>query len=1002
MFKKLAFAGLGIVLLITPTLSSAQSLAELQAQVQALLAQLNALQAQIRTQTNSDDAGRTVYPSTPSVCVELSRNLYLGLSDAQTNGEVGKLQQFLISTGDYTYGEVTGYFGPATEQAVKRWQSRNGVVSSGTPDSTGYGAVGPSTRTAMARACVAIPRQAEPSVSVPGVMLVALQDARRPQMISNNGITIGMFTIDIRITNIGDEDIYIPLAAAPQGTNMGAIFRVIDRLGNAVSPGGTGAVFIRLSGGTEVDDHLKISSRTSASVRLQVQQQYTNNPNEPYRIQLATINWKRSTTGTSTAFTLGSAFITPIGVEATSPADPRGITVLSPNGGEQWEIGQLNTITWAPYTSIANPSKDVVVHLMRPDGTVVGRIMDTGKASLHTYFNIDNYSQWATPGQYYVTVKNTATGATDKSDALFTLLPRAVDLKVNDSDTPITVSGTQSVTATWATTGVTNCHLHIGGGESYAVSPNGSKTITVANNNQYVALSCNKTNDGSSRTDYVYINPGVAANLNVVSPNGKEAFNLNDKYIIQWQAANIKNVSIALYKNDQWFKWIWKDVPAGTNSTTWRPADAGVTNTDASAGAVYKIYITGQKADGTGYVDDKSNAPFSFAQSQAVTGMVNGGTFSTNKPTITGTANNTDKVGISIDNGDKVYGSGSTITVGSGGNWSHTLTEALANGTYNVQLYSKDSKLLGSAKITIQTGAAPVLGTYRGYMSGNIFIETRNISEVDALTNCKKNANDNPTKTIRCTWNDREIYRRDGVGGDEKEKGTYRGYINGVQVVETPQMIEADALADCKTRDKQNPNVSILCIWKDKEIYRRAAPTTVTPPAEKATLLIRLNGAPYATVPDITQADALVRCKALANNTPEKKVECKWKDVNIYERAADTSKNPTCTLKVSPSTIPSGGSVTVSWVTTYADWVKLDDGKTDYGSVNKDGSKVFTNIKKDTTFTLRVDGKERVNCAKTVKVSTSSSMGETENLASALSALEAATQALLQLLSPQQ
>lgn len=42
--------------------------------------------------------------------------------------------------------EYTTYFGKETEKAVQRYQEKNGIVSSGTPTSTGYGQLGPSTR----------------------------------------------------------------------------------------------------------------------------------------------------------------------------------------------------------------------------------------------------------------------------------------------------------------------------------------------------------------------------------------------------------------------------------------------------------------------------------------------------------------------------------------------------------------------------------------------------------------------------------------------------------------------------------------------------------------------------------------------------------------------------------------------------------------------------------------------------------------------------------------
>ncbi|MBL4644790.1 MAG: peptidoglycan-binding protein [Candidatus Pacebacteria bacterium] len=91
----------------------------------------------------------TPAPISSQSCVSLSRNLDIGSRDNIPNGEISKLQRFLQRTGDYTYGEFTGYFGPATERAVQKWQARNGILSSGSPEINGYGVIGPRTRSAM-------------------------------------------------------------------------------------------------------------------------------------------------------------------------------------------------------------------------------------------------------------------------------------------------------------------------------------------------------------------------------------------------------------------------------------------------------------------------------------------------------------------------------------------------------------------------------------------------------------------------------------------------------------------------------------------------------------------------------------------------------------------------------------------------------------------------------------------------------------------------------------
>ncbi|MDO8514267.1 MAG: peptidoglycan-binding protein [bacterium] len=148
MLKKIAFGGLGLLFLASPLFASSDTLSDLQAQVQSLLTQITALRSQLGVPANTT-------PASTSACVSLSNSLSVDDTDADTNGEVTKLQQFLASYGPSIYPEarITGYFGPATMRAVQRWQAAHGVVSSGDPDSTGYGFVGSRTRTAMARLC---------------------------------------------------------------------------------------------------------------------------------------------------------------------------------------------------------------------------------------------------------------------------------------------------------------------------------------------------------------------------------------------------------------------------------------------------------------------------------------------------------------------------------------------------------------------------------------------------------------------------------------------------------------------------------------------------------------------------------------------------------------------------------------------------------------------------------------------------------------------------------
>ncbi len=64
--------------------------------------------------------------------------------------EVTELQTYLSTNANiYPSKLVTGYFGPLTKAGVERFQTAEGIVSSGTPLSTGYGRVGPLTQAAI-------------------------------------------------------------------------------------------------------------------------------------------------------------------------------------------------------------------------------------------------------------------------------------------------------------------------------------------------------------------------------------------------------------------------------------------------------------------------------------------------------------------------------------------------------------------------------------------------------------------------------------------------------------------------------------------------------------------------------------------------------------------------------------------------------------------------------------------------------------------------------------
>ena len=76
----------------------------------------------------------------------LSTNVYDSFGIGSESSSVKTIQLGLIKDGSYKEAVASGYYGSLTETAVKNFQKKYGIVSYGTPSTTGYGYFGPKTR----------------------------------------------------------------------------------------------------------------------------------------------------------------------------------------------------------------------------------------------------------------------------------------------------------------------------------------------------------------------------------------------------------------------------------------------------------------------------------------------------------------------------------------------------------------------------------------------------------------------------------------------------------------------------------------------------------------------------------------------------------------------------------------------------------------------------------------------------------------------------------------
>ncbi|MEK7502914.1 MAG: peptidoglycan-binding protein, partial [Patescibacteria group bacterium] len=143
MFRHKAFAFLILALFVAPLFSFAQTtdlqalVAQLQKQIDALQAQIQELKAELGQQSTLTPVLPTTKPSFDEEKLgfeeteeipTFTRTLFRGSSGE----EVRKLQEFLKKDKEiYPDGLVTGFFGPLTEIALKKWQQKHNIEAIG-------------------------------------------------------------------------------------------------------------------------------------------------------------------------------------------------------------------------------------------------------------------------------------------------------------------------------------------------------------------------------------------------------------------------------------------------------------------------------------------------------------------------------------------------------------------------------------------------------------------------------------------------------------------------------------------------------------------------------------------------------------------------------------------------------------------------------------------------------------------------------------------------------
>ncbi|MBI5456672.1 peptidoglycan-binding protein [Candidatus Kaiserbacteria bacterium] len=139
----------------------------------AVLSSGGTVVASANVTVNACTGSNCAKPNSCPALDQLRRILRQGMS----GNDVSALQDYLAEFPNiYPEKLTTGYFGSATEKAVQRWQTARAIASSGSPESTGWGVVGPKTIKAMREACnlAGLPSNLAANSDTPGSQTITL------------------------------------------------------------------------------------------------------------------------------------------------------------------------------------------------------------------------------------------------------------------------------------------------------------------------------------------------------------------------------------------------------------------------------------------------------------------------------------------------------------------------------------------------------------------------------------------------------------------------------------------------------------------------------------------------------------------------------------------------------------------------------------------------------------------------------------------------------------
>lgn len=290
------------------------------------------------------------------------------------------------------------------------------------------------------------------------------------------------------------------------------------------------------------------------------------------------------------------------------------ISIISPNGGENWTVGSSHNITWTS-SNVSN----VRLEFSTNNGNIWSSITTSTPATTGSFaWTIPN----AVSSNCKIRVTNTEnTVITDQSNAVFTISAapaQSITLTSPNGGENWTVGSSHNIT--WTHTNVNNIKLEFttdnGSTWSQIVASTSSTTgnyvWTIPN---AVSTQCRvrisdafNSNLSDMSNSFFSISAEPVYSITVTTPNGGENWFVGNQYSITWNSVNVENLKLEYSVNDgnEWTQ-IVDSIPANLGSYIWT-----IPNTSSST---CKVRITSLE---NGSIKDITDSNFTISIAPAV------------------------------------------------------------------------------------------------------------------------------------------------------------------------------------------------------------------------------------------------------------------------------------------------------------------------------------------------------------------------------------------------